>query len=139
MTDTKATHGGGDLAGLALRLHTAVPAATDHAYRHFGNPARLQHHLARRHRLDLDGEDGAPLREQFRSPEQLHRFAHEPTEARAVLAIALAPFVDQLLDILGQLPNELHPILLAETALALGPGDGLGAQPTDPPSGSGRR
>ena len=109
---------------LALRLHLAVPAATDHPWRQFGNPARTQQHLVHRHRLDLDGEQGALLREQFTSPQQLHRFAHEPTEARAILAIALEPFVNQLLDILGQLPAELHPIILSETALAVRLGDG---------------
>ncbi len=104
---------------LALRLHLAVPAATDHPWRPLGNSTRLQHHLVRRHRLDLDGEHAELFREQFTSPAQLHHFAHEPAAARAILAFLLDPFVDQVLDILGQLPAELHPIILSEVALAL--------------------
>jgi hypothetical protein len=109
----------GEVAALALRLHSAVPAATDHPYRPLPNPTRTLQHLARRHRLDLDGEHAELFREHFTSPQQLHSFAHEPAEARALLAIALVPFVDQLRDILGQLPAALRPILLAETAQAV--------------------
>ncbi len=68
-------------------------------------------------------------------PQQLHRFAHEPSEARAILAIALDPFVDQVLGILGQLPAELHPIVLAEAALAVRLGDGRIPPATDPLGG----
>jgi len=120
---------------LALRLHTAVPAAIDHPYRPLANSACTEHHLARRHRLDLDGEHGELFREHFTSPQQLHRFAHEPSEARAILAIALDPFVDQVLGILGQLPAELHPIVLAEAALAVRLGDGRIPPATDPLGG----
>jgi hypothetical protein len=127
------------LAALALRLHTAVPAATDHPYRQLPNPARIERHLARRHRLDLGGEHGELFREQFRSPEQLHWFAHEPTEQRAILAVLLDPFVDQLLDVLGQLPAELHPIVLTETALALRLADGRILPATDRPDDGDRR
>ncbi len=34
------------------------------------------------------------------------------------LALLLDPLVDQILDLLGELPRDLHPIVLAEAALA---------------------
>ncbi len=93
-----------DLPTVALLLHTAVPAATDHPYR--------------KHHLDPDGEHAELFAEQFTGPDQPHRFAHEPTAERAILALVLDPLVDQILAILGQLPRDLHPIVLAEAALA---------------------
>ena len=81
--------------------------------------------------------------EQFADPDQLHRFAHEPTEERAVLALLLEPLVDQILDLPGELPRDLHPIVLAEAALATRLLDLL-VQPAspehladEPPAGSG--
>lgn len=91
---------------LALRLHTAVPVATDHIWR---------------------------------QPEQLHQFAHVSTKARAILAVALEPFVDQILDILDQLPTELHPIVLSEAALVLPLNDGREAHAPDSRGGGGGR
>jgi hypothetical protein len=114
--------------GERLALHRQLP-----------NPARTTQHLARRHRLDLDGEHGELFREQFTSPEQLHRFAHEPTEQRAILAVLLDPFIDQILHILGQLPDQLHPIVLAEAALALRLADGRILPATNRPDDGDRR
>jgi hypothetical protein len=131
MTDTKPTNSDGDLARLALRLHIAIPAATDHPWRPLGNPAPLQRHLVRCHRLDLDGEHADLFREQFTSPEQLQRFADEPAEARAILAFLLDPFVEQLLDVLDQLPAELHPIVLTEAPLTLRLSDSHDVHATD--------
>jgi len=107
-----------DVSAVGLLLHTAVPPATDHAYRKLASPASTASHLAGRHGIQLGGEHAELLAEQFADPDQLHRFAHEPTEQRAVLALLLDPLVDQILDLLGQLPRDLHPIVLAEAALA---------------------
>ncbi len=105
---------------VALLLHTAVPPATDHPYRPHASPASTTSHLAGRHGIQLDGEHAQLLAEQFTDPDQLHRFAHEPTDERAVVALLVDPLVDQLLDLLDQqLPRDLHPIVLAEAALAV--------------------
>ncbi len=107
-----------DLPAVALLLHIAVPPATDHPYHKFPSPASTARHLDHQHHLDPDGEHDELFAEQFTSPDQLHRFAHESTAERAILALVLDPLVDQVLDILGQIPSDLHPILLAEAALA---------------------
>jgi hypothetical protein len=107
-----------DLPAVALLLHTVVPPATDHAYRKHASPASTASHLAGHHRLDPGGEHARLLAEQFTDPDQLHRFAHEPTEQRAILGLLLDPVVDQILDLLGQLPSDLRAIVLAEAALA---------------------
>ena len=104
-----------DVPAVALLLHTVVPPATDHPYRKHPSTAS---HLAGRHGLDLAGEHAELLAEQFANPDQLHQFAHEPTEQRAILALFLDPLVDQILDLLAQLPSDLHSIVLAEAALA---------------------
>ncbi len=104
-----------DVSAVALLLHTVVPPATDHAYRKLADTAG---HLAGRHGLDLDGKHAELLAEQFTDPDQLHRFAHEPTEQRVILALLVDPLVDQILDLLGQLPSDLHQVVLAEAALA---------------------
>ena len=108
-----------DPAGLpaVALLHTAVPPATDHPYRPLASPASTTDHLSRRHHLDLDGAHAELFAEEFTRPDQLHRFAHEPTAERAMLALLLDPLVDQILDLLGQLPRDLYPIVLAEAAL----------------------
>jgi hypothetical protein len=103
---------------VAPLLHTAVPPATDHAYRRPASPASTTAHLAGQHRIDLAGGHAELVAEQFTDPDQLHRFAHEPTEQRAILALLLDPLVDQILGLLGQSPRDLHPIVLAEDALA---------------------
>jgi hypothetical protein len=107
-----------DLPAVALLLHTAVPPATDHPYRPLASPASTARHLSRRHRVDPDGGHAELFAEEFTGPDQLHRFAHEPTEERALLALVLDPLVGQILDLLGQLPHDLHLIVLAEAALA---------------------
>jgi hypothetical protein len=103
---------------VALLLHTAVPPATDHAYRKLASPASTTSHLAGRHGIELGGEHAELFAEQFADPDQLHRLAHEPTQERVILALLLDPLVDQILDVLGELPRDLHPIVLAEAALA---------------------
>jgi hypothetical protein len=133
-----------DLPAVALLLHTAVPPATDHEYRKLPSPASTARHLDRQHHLGPDGEHAELFAEQFTGPDQLHRFAHEPTEERAILALVLDPLVDQILAVLGQLPRDLHAILLAEVALATRLLDPR-AQPAspeqladdEPPTGSG--
>jgi len=132
------------LPAVALLLHTAVPPATDHPYRKHPSPASTAHHLARQHHLDPDGEHAELFAEQFNGPDQLHRFAHEPTAERAILALVLDPLVDQILNLLSQLPRDLHPIVLAEAALATRLLDASTQpaslkQPADdePPAGSG--
>jgi hypothetical protein len=95
-----------------------VPPATDHPYQPLASPAGTARHLARRHRLDPDGEHAELFAQQFTSPDQLHSFAHEPTEERAILGLLLDPYLDQILDIVAQLPRDLHPLLLTEVALA---------------------
>jgi len=126
-----------------LLLHTAVPPATDHPYRKHPSPASTARHLAHQHHLDPDGEHAELFAEQFTGPDQLHQFAHEPAAERVILALLLDPLVDQILDLLGQLPRDLHPIVLAETALATRLLDTL-VQPAstehladEPPAGSG--
>jgi len=112
-----------DPAGLptvTLLLHTAVPAATDHPYRNHASPAGTARHLIRQPHLDLDLDldlDGEHA-ELFTGAEQLHRFAHKSTQERVILAALMEPFVGQILDLLGPLPSDLHPIVLAEAALA---------------------
>jgi len=103
-----------DLPAVALLLHHAVPPATDHPYQPLASPADIARHLAGRHRLDPDGEHA----ELFTGPEQLHRFVHKSTQERLSLAELVAPFVGQILDLLGPLASDLHPIVLAEVALA---------------------
>jgi hypothetical protein len=108
-----------DVPAVALLLHTVVPPATDHAYRKHPSPASTASHLAGQHGIQLGGEHAQLLAEQVTNPHQLHRFAHEPTEQRAILGLFLDPLVDQILDLLAQqLPSDLHPIVLAEAALA---------------------
>jgi len=131
-----------DVSAVAL-LHAAVPPTTKHAYRKLASPASTASHLACRHGIELDGEHAELFAEQFTDPDQLHRFAHEPTGERAILALLLDPLVDQILDLLGQLPRDLHPIVLAEAALATRLLDTL-VQPAspehladEPPAGSG--
>ena len=119
-------------AALLLLLHTTVPPATDHAYRTHASPASTASHLAGRHGIQLGGEHAELLAEQFADPDQLHRFAHEPTEQRAMLALLLDPLVDQILDLLGQLPRDLHPIVLAKAGLATHLED-TSTQPATPP------
>jgi hypothetical protein len=108
-----------DVPAVALLLHTVVPPATDHPYRKHASPASTASHLAGRHGVQLGGEHAQLLAREFTDLDQLHRFAHEPTQQRAILALFLDPLVDQILDLLAQqLPSELHPIVLAEAALA---------------------
>jgi hypothetical protein len=108
-----------DVPAVALLLHTVVPPATDHAYRKHVGPASTASHLAGRHGIQLGGDHAELLAEQFTDPDQLHRFAHESTQQRAILALVLDPLVDQILDLLDHLPSDLHPIVLAEAALAV--------------------
>ncbi len=108
-----------DVPAVALLLHTVVPPATDHPYRKHASPASTASHLAGQHRIQLGGEHAQLLAQQFTDPDQLHRFAHEPTQQRVILALFLDPLVDQILNLLAQLPSDLHPIVLAEAALAV--------------------
>lgn len=133
-----------DVPAVALLLHTVVPPATDHPYRKHASPASTASHLAGQHSIQLGGEHAQLLAEQFTNPDQLHRFAHEPTEQRAILGLFLDPLVDQILDLLAQqLPSDLHPIVLAEAALAVHlldptarPGSPQQLADDEPPAGS---
>jgi hypothetical protein len=119
VSNPSTTPSAGDMPAVALLLHTVLPPATDHPYRKHTSPASTASHLAGRHGLQLGGEHAQLLAQQFTDPDQLHRFAHEPTQQRAILALLLDPLVDQILDLLAQqLPSDLHPIALAEAALA---------------------
>jgi Resolvase, N terminal domain len=125
----------GDLPTMALLLHTLVPPATDHPYHQHVSPASTASHLAGRHGIRLGGAYVHLLAEQVADPDQLHRFAHQPTQQRVILGLVLDPLVDQLLDLLGQqLPPDLHPLVLAEAALAVHLHDPTGpAPPADQP------
>jgi len=107
-----------DVPAVALLLHTVVPPATDHPYHQHASATSTASHLAGRHGIQLGGEHAELLAEQFASPDQLHRFAHEPTEQRAILALVIDPLVDQILALLSPLRSDLHLIVLAEAALA---------------------
>jgi hypothetical protein len=133
------------LPTVALLLHTVVPPATDHPYRKLPSPAGTASHLAHDHRIDPDGEHAELLCEHFSDPDQLHRFAHEPAEERVLLDELVDPLVDKILHLLGQLPSDLHPIVLAEAALATRLGEAPSARPAthpraidDPPDRGGR-
>jgi hypothetical protein len=83
------------------------------------------------HGLELGGEHAELFAQMFLDSDQLHRFAHKPTQQRAILVLVLDPLVDQILNLLGQFPQELHPLVLAEAALASQLLD-----PSTPPAGS---